>query len=153
MIQDRILILDLGSTQNTDLARDIRGLGVYSEIHPHAISLAELRQIPGVKGIILNGGPNCFFEGEKITAAPEIRSTGVPVLAIDYQGSKPWPEDGEAGMAELKDFVFNNCKAKANWTVENFVAHVDTDKCTGCGKCREVCPIGCIELITLGEKA
>ncbi|NLB10789.1 MAG: glutamine-hydrolyzing GMP synthase [Clostridiaceae bacterium] len=122
MIKDRILILDLGSTKNTDLARDIRGLGVYSEIHPHDISLAELRQIPGVKGIILNGGPNCFVEGEKITAAPEIQLVGVPVLAIDYQGSKPWPEDGEAGMAELRDFVFNNCKAKANWTVENFVA-------------------------------
>ena len=33
--QDMIVILDLGSTENTILARQIRALGVYSEIHPH----------------------------------------------------------------------------------------------------------------------
>ena len=34
MKQDMIVILDLGSTKNTDVARAIRKLGVYSEIHP-----------------------------------------------------------------------------------------------------------------------
>ena len=34
MKQDMIVILDLGSTENTVIARDIRSLGVYSEIHP-----------------------------------------------------------------------------------------------------------------------
>ncbi len=37
MKQDLIVILDLGSTQNTVIAREIRELGVYSEIHPHDI--------------------------------------------------------------------------------------------------------------------
>lgn len=34
MKQDMILILDLGSEENPRLAREIRALGVYSEIHP-----------------------------------------------------------------------------------------------------------------------
>lgn len=35
MKQDMIVILDLGSTENTVLAREIRDMGVYSEIYPH----------------------------------------------------------------------------------------------------------------------
>ena len=35
MKQDMIVILDLGSHENTVLARAIRALGVYSEIYPH----------------------------------------------------------------------------------------------------------------------
>ena len=42
MKQDMIVILDLGSTENTVLARAIRALGVYSEIYPHDITAAEL---------------------------------------------------------------------------------------------------------------
>ncbi|MDI9461700.1 MAG: glutamine-hydrolyzing GMP synthase [Saccharofermentanales bacterium] len=122
MIQDRIIILDLGSSENTDIARTLRRLGVYSEIRPHDITAAELKQIAGLKGIILNGGPNCFVEGEKISAAPEIRSLGVPVLAVDYEGAAPWPAAEEDRTAMLEDFAFDQCQAKADWRVENFIA-------------------------------
>ena len=57
MKQDMILILDLGSKENAKIAREVRALGVYSEIHPHDITLAEVQALPNVKGIILNGGP------------------------------------------------------------------------------------------------
>ena len=52
MKQDMIVILDLGSTQNTVVAREIRDLGVYSEIHPHDITVEELKALENVKGII-----------------------------------------------------------------------------------------------------
>ena len=58
MKQDLIVILDLGSTQNTVIARDIRDLGVYSEIHPHDITVDEVKALQNVKGIVLNGGEN-----------------------------------------------------------------------------------------------
>ena len=58
MKQDMIVILDLGSTENTVVARRIRDLGVYSEIHPHDITAEQLDQMQNVKGIILNGGKN-----------------------------------------------------------------------------------------------
>lgn len=55
MKQDMIVILDLGSSENTRLAREIRELGVYSEIYPHDITKEELVKLPNVKGIIING--------------------------------------------------------------------------------------------------
>ena len=51
MKQDLIVILDLGSTQNTVVAREIRDLGVYSEIHPHDITAEELKAFDNVKGL------------------------------------------------------------------------------------------------------
>ncbi len=33
--------------------------------------------------------------------------------------------------------------------IENFCAVVDYEKCTGCGKCHEECPVKCIDLIDL----
>ena len=42
MKQDMILILDLGSEENPKIAREIRALGVYTEIHPHDITAEEL---------------------------------------------------------------------------------------------------------------
>ena len=66
MKQDMIVILDLGSTENTKLARDIREMGVYSEIYPHDITASELKELPNVKGIIINGGPNNVVDGTPI---------------------------------------------------------------------------------------
>ena len=45
MKQDMIVILDLGSHENTVVARAVRALGVYSEIHPHDITAAELKAL------------------------------------------------------------------------------------------------------------
>ena len=45
MKQDMIVVLDLGSTENTVVARQIRDLGVYSEIHPHDITVDELNKL------------------------------------------------------------------------------------------------------------
>ncbi|MCR2021960.1 glutamine-hydrolyzing GMP synthase, partial [Blautia pseudococcoides] len=66
MKQDMIVILDLGSTENTVLAREIRDMGVYSEIYPHDITKDELEKLPNVKGIIINGGPNHIVDGVRI---------------------------------------------------------------------------------------
>lgn len=72
MKQDMILILDLGSKENAKIAREVRALGVYSEIHPHDITLAEVQALPNVKGIILNGGPNRVVDGVEIDVSKEI---------------------------------------------------------------------------------
>lgn len=89
MKQDLIVILDLGSTQNTVLAREIRELGVYSEIHPHDITPEQLRALPNVKGIVLNGGENRVVDGRAVEVAPEIYDLGYPMLSVDYPQSRP----------------------------------------------------------------
>ena len=122
MKQDMILILDLGSEENPRIAREIRALGVYTEIHPHDISAKELSALPGVKGIILNGGPNRVVDGVEIDASEAVYSSGLPILSVDHKGAKAWESDAEAHTAELKAFVFDTCKADANWNMENFIA-------------------------------
>ena len=41
--QDMIAVMDLGSTRNTDVARAVRALGVYSEIVNYDVTAEELR--------------------------------------------------------------------------------------------------------------
>ena len=72
MKQDMIVILDLGSTQNTVLAREIRDLGVYSEIYPHDITPQALKALPNVRGVILFGGENRVVDGQEIDVDPAL---------------------------------------------------------------------------------
>ncbi len=122
MRQDMILVLDLGSEENPRLAREIRALGVYSEIHPHDITKEELEALPNVKGIILNGGPNRVVDGVEIDVSQDIYNAPVPVLMADHKGDAPWPEDEQARKEALSNFVFGVCGAQANWNMENFIA-------------------------------
>ena len=109
MKQDMILVLDLGSEENPRLAREIRALGVYSEIHPHDITLEELKALPNVKGIILNGGPNRVVDGVEIDVSKDIYNYDVPVLLADHKGDKPWPADPAERKEALSNFVFGLC--------------------------------------------
>ena len=82
MKQDMIVIIDLGSEENSALAREIRALGVYSEIYPHDITLKELQANGSIKGVILNGGPNNVVDGVEIDVKKEIYDLGVPFIAL-----------------------------------------------------------------------
>ncbi len=122
MKQDLIVILDLGSTQNTVLARDIRALGVYSEIHPHDITVEELQALPNVKGIILNGGENRIVDGQAVEVRPELYGLGWPMISIDYPQSECEVRlDALPEREALKRFLFEDCKAEANWNMKNFI--------------------------------
>jgi GMP synthase (glutamine-hydrolysing) len=128
MKQDMIVILDLGSHENTVVARAIRALGVYSEIYPHDITAAELNALPNVKGIIINGGPNNVIDGVAIDVLPEIYEAGYPVMAAGHDKAAcevklpEFTNDEEAIKEAVKGFVFDTCKAEANWNMKNFVA-------------------------------
>lgn len=122
MKQDMIVILDLGSTKNTAIARKIREMGVYSEIHPHDISPDELKKLENVRGIILNGGENRVVDGAAVDINPVLYECGYPMMSIDHPTAKcekkleAIPEDNV-----LHSFVFEVCKAQANWNMKNFI--------------------------------
>ncbi|MEG2145050.1 MAG: glutamine-hydrolyzing GMP synthase [Lachnospiraceae bacterium] len=127
MKQDMIVILDLGSTENTVLAREIRTLGVYSEIYPHDITVKELQALTNMKGIIINGGPNHVVDGVRIDVNREIYQLGCPVMAVEHELAlcelklDKW-SDANQMKEMLNEFVFHICKAEANWNMENFVS-------------------------------
>lgn len=122
MRQDMIVVLDLGSTENTVLARQIRGLGVYSEIHPHDITVEELQALDNVKGIILNGGENRIVDGKAIDVRPELYDCGLPVFSINHPTAKCAKQLKELPSDELlRQFVFEGCRAEANWNMKNFI--------------------------------
>lgn len=122
MKQDLIVILDLGSTQNTVLAREIRNLGVYSEIHPHDITLEELQTLPNVKGVVLNGGENRVVDGKAVEVRPEIYEMDCPIIAVDYPQAKCEARYQEIpGQEALEQFLFHTCRAEANWNMQNFI--------------------------------
>ena len=98
MQQDMILILDMGSEENAQIAREIRDLGVYSEIHAHDITKEQLNELPNVRGIILNGGKNRIVDGVAIDVSDDIYSCGKPILCVDHNGKSGetvsnWPAD------------------------------------------------------------
>ena len=103
-------------------------MGVYSEIYPHDITAAELKALPGVKGVIINGGPNNVIDGVEIDVLPEIYEAGLPVIAAGHAKAlcevklEQFTDDEEAIKAAVKSFVFDVCKAEANWNMKNFVA-------------------------------
>ena len=111
MKQDMIVILDLGSHENTVLARAISALGVYSEIYPHDITVEELKALPNVKGIIINGGPNNVIDGVAIDVNPAIYTMGLPVMAAGHDKAictvklAEFTDDIEAIKAAVKSFV------------------------------------------------
>lgn len=123
MKQDMIVILDLGSTENTTLARDIRALGVYSEIYPHDITLAQLNSLENVKGVILNGGENRCVDGVNVEVCDELYQSGYPLMSIDHPTSQcDLKFNSFPTQDELKAFVFETCHAEANWNMKNFIA-------------------------------
>ncbi len=79
----KILILDFGAQYTQLIARRIRELNVYCEIHPFDVSDDFVRGFAPV-GIILSGGPNSVVEGDTPRAPAAVWTLGVPVLGICY---------------------------------------------------------------------
>ena len=78
-----IAVLDFGSQYSQLIARRIREQQVFSELLPHGISAASLRERRPA-GIILSGGPASVFDPGAPTCDPAIFDLGIPVLGICY---------------------------------------------------------------------
>lgn len=78
-MQDKILILDFGSQYTQLIARRVRELNVYCEIHP----FSNFKLTDDIKGVILSGGPCSVLDD----GSPDIDLDdlgGVPVLGVCY---------------------------------------------------------------------
>jgi GMP synthase (glutamine-hydrolysing) len=81
--KEKVLILDFGSQYTQLIARRVRELKVYCEIHPFLMPMDEIKEF-APQGIILSGGPRSVYEADAPTLDPAVFNLGVPVLGICY---------------------------------------------------------------------
>ncbi len=80
---DRILILDFGSQWTQLIARRVREIGVFCEIHSPDMGETAVRKF-APRGVILSGGPESVVGTATPKSPPIIFTLGVPVLGICY---------------------------------------------------------------------
>lgn len=83
-IHDRLLIIDFGSQVTQLIARRLRELNVYCEIHPfNTVDNAFLAQFDP-KAVILSGGPASVIDADSPRPPSKVFELDVPVLGICY---------------------------------------------------------------------
>ncbi|UCZ53779.1 glutamine-hydrolyzing GMP synthase [Bacillus shivajii] len=82
-IKEKIVVLDFGGQYNQLIARRIRDLGVFSELHSHKITVEEIKEM-NPKGIIFSGGPGSVYADGAPRCDERIFDLGIPVLGICY---------------------------------------------------------------------
>jgi GMP synthase (glutamine-hydrolysing) len=80
---ETVLILDFGSQYTQLIARRVRELKVYCEIHPFNIPIEKI-QLFKPKGIILSGGPSSVYAPDAPIPDKKIYDLGIPMLGICY---------------------------------------------------------------------
>ena len=82
-IKEKIIVLDFGGQYNQLIARRIRDLGVFSELHSHKITLEEIKEM-NPKGIIFSGGPGSVYAEGAPRCDERIFDLGIPIFGICY---------------------------------------------------------------------
>ena len=101
-MQEKILILDFGSQYTQLIARRVRELNVYCEIHP-------FNKIPAidasVRGVILSGSPSSVRDAQApIPDLSEIKGR-LPLLGVCYGAqSLAHAYSGEVGAAPSRQY-------------------------------------------------
>lgn len=127
-MENRILIIDYGSQFTQLIARRIREVRVYCEIHPPTVTLDWVRDW-APRGIILSGGPSSVYDAEGPAIDAALLDLGVPVLGICYGmqliaqagGGRVVPGRREYGRADIRitdtDELFYGFEADESVTV------------------------------------
>ncbi|WP_312961809.1 glutamine-hydrolyzing GMP synthase, partial [Stutzerimonas nitrititolerans] len=102
----RILILDFGSQYTQLIARRVRELGVYCELHPWDMSEEDIRAF-APRGIILAGGPESVHEEGSPRAPQAVFDLGVPLFGICY-GMQTMSEQlgGKVQGSDVREFGY-----------------------------------------------
>ncbi len=111
---EKILILDFGSQYTQLIARRVRELHVYCELHPCDVSEEFIRSFrPG--GVILSGGPASVWEESTPRAPALVYELGVPVLGICY-GMQTMAEQlgGKVEMGKVREFGYAEVRARGH---------------------------------------
>jgi GMP synthase (glutamine-hydrolysing) len=106
---EEVLVLDFGGQYSQLIARRIRECGVFAELLPSTVAVAEIEQ-RRPRGLVLSGGPASVYEPGAPRFPTELLDLGIPVLGICYGmqamvaalgGRVEAAEAGEFGRTEL----------------------------------------------------
>ena len=117
-MHDKILIIDFGSQVTQLIARRVREMQVFCEIHPYDDAEATLKawlDEKSLRGIILSGGPNSVIDEETPRAPHQVFEAGVPVLGICY-GMQTMAEQlgGAVDAGHVREFGHARVRARGH---------------------------------------
>lgn len=114
MDRELVVVLDFGGQYNQLIARRVRELSVYSEMHPYDISYEELMALDP-KGIIFSGGPASVHMPDSPRCDARIFTAGIPILGICY-GMQLMVQEmgGTVTRAELREYGKGDFNLKDN---------------------------------------
>ena len=141
-MHDRILILDFGSQVTQLIARRVRELDVFCEIHPHDVSDDFVRAY-APKGVILSGSHGSTYEDASLAAPQAVFELGVPVLGICYGmqtmaaqlgGKVEYSDHREFGYAQVRarghtrllDGIEDSRNAEGHGLLDVWMSHGDS---------------------------
>jgi GMP synthase (glutamine-hydrolysing) len=134
-----VAILDFGSQYTQLIARRVRELSVYSEIVPYS-DAGRLLEREGLRGLILSGGPDSVYRegvwashGDRVLEGPPgftvaADNPSTPLAAVEDRkrrlfGVQFHPEVAHTpnGAAMLRNFVYDACRCRGDWSIRSFV--------------------------------
>ena len=111
---DKVLILDFGSQYTQLIARCIRELGTYCEIHPCDVSVEMIKAFQP-KGIVLSGGPESVAANDSFYEVEPVFDQGVPVLGICYgMHAMAKQMGGEVKVSGLREFGYAQVRMESD---------------------------------------
>ena len=126
-----ILILDFGSQVTQLIARRVREMGVYCELHAYDVSDAFIRDF-NPEGIILSGSHASTYDAHDLRAPEAVYTQGVPVLGICYGMFTMTVQLG--GKVEASDHrEFGHAEVRARGHTKLFAGIQDTQNAEGHG--------------------
>ncbi len=133
--RQRILVVDFGAQYAQLIARRVREARVYSEIVPHTITAASVRERQPA-GIILSGGPASVHSDGAPLLDENIFDCGVPILGICYGaqliaqqtdgGSVANTGQGEYGRTHVEVLTDSVLLTKSSDGFESWMSHFDS---------------------------
>ena len=124
MIAEKILILDFGSQYTQLIARRVRELNVYCEIHPYN-HLPEMGE--DIKGVIFSGSPFSVRDEEApVIPYAEIKALNVPILGVCY-GAQWLAQHFGGNVAPSAHREYGRAMLIINQTKNELLQNLDTE--------------------------
>lgn len=127
-MHQKILILDFGSQYTQLIARRVREVNVYCELHPFDVSEQFIKDF-APKGIILSGGPASVMEDETPRAPQIVFELGIPILGICY-GMQTMAAQlgGTVENAKVREFGYAQVQTSSGALLKDIQDRINTEE-------------------------